>query len=124
MTLPLPWPYLPGEHAPDSFEEKAQQNFDRIATRFPDLGGISLTIRAGASTGTFPGGSQYSDTEGVDHGCPATPVAVVGSIESSIVGHEIIGTPGGTSFTWQVRTTDGSTPSAGTNVVLYWIAVG
>ena len=30
-ALPLPFPYVPGEQTPDSFEDRAQQNFDALA---------------------------------------------------------------------------------------------
>lgn len=36
-ALPLPWPFLPGDQPPDSFEHKAQENFDKLATEVGTL---------------------------------------------------------------------------------------
>lgn len=41
MPVPLPFPWLPGDFKPDSFEDRVQQNFDKLATSVPDPTGTN-----------------------------------------------------------------------------------
>lgn len=54
-SLPLPFPYLPGEQKPDSFEDRTQQNMDALAIAVGALlngsGLIGLRIVRGTITG-------------------------------------------------------------------------
>lgn len=60
MTFPLPFPYVPGDAPPDSPEDRAQQNFDKIALKLGEDDGLRTTAGIVSSTGVKLAGYNFS----------------------------------------------------------------
>lgn len=43
-AFPLPHPYISGEHQPDSFEDRTQQNFDALAIAIGNLSAVDRSV--------------------------------------------------------------------------------
>lgn len=97
-----------------------------IQTRIGDmLGGLSMRVATG--TLTWPGSSQLSSTVTVTHGCPFTPLLVLGGTTGDPGAANVIGvdchTFGATTFKAQAKY-DPTTPTTGHTEAFAWVAFG
>jgi hypothetical protein len=95
-----------------------------------DTGGVSLGIRVGVSTVTWPGASTFSTAKSISHGLGRAPtIAAAFDASGGTLAHIpvfVIPTASMTSTVFSVtaETGDLSSPAAAVVRNFYWVAIG
>lgn len=114
------------EYIPDGDWNAVRRAVDAVS-RLLDTGGKSLRLRGTGGTLTFPGGSQNATPTTVLHGMGKTPTSIQLTPIAASTPLDLFvvsGTVDADSFDVGGRTTDGSSPGAGTTQNFYWLAIG
>lgn len=125
MSLPLPWSFSKDDPAGPDLEDRLQEQFDKIAISFPDLGGASLAFRVGSNTVTWAGATPYSGNAIVNHGLGGVPATVVcmGANPSGF-GWFVFENAARTTTTFTVQgCSPVLNPAAATVGTFYWLAI-
>lgn len=93
-----------------------------------ETGGVSLGVRIGAATLTWPGGTKRSTNLSITHGLGKLPIIAfaepMGGISSGAFAITTSFSPGVTSFSATAVTDDGSSPAAASTCAIGWLAIG
>lgn len=114
------------EHTYDD-NHTIDRNFDILRHVAIDTGGLSIGIRFGTGTVTWPGGSVNSDVVTIDHGLATTPRSIQFTPIATATPADIFVSAGSvtsTTFGARGRTTDGSSPAAASTQTFYWLVIG
>lgn len=123
MTLPLP-PVTNHEGQLDP--EVVQFNFDKLAQLVPETGGLSVRLRFGTGTLTWPGGSQFSNGLSPTHGLGTTPQVVVAIVMRSTTPLVVLNltATGATTFSVVGETSDATSPANTRTDTVHWLVIG
>lgn len=111
------------------------RNFRKLALGVIDTGldpttkaPLTLGMRFGLATATWPGGAAISNSVTVPHGLGRTPKAVVASLmttpSTAYFPVVLANTYAATTFTIAALTSDNSSPANGTAFIVAWVAIG
>ncbi len=112
------------EHLQAGDWDTVRRNFERLRDSL-DTGGRSLSMRSGADTTTFPGGSSFSNTKSVTHGLGKAPTSVLITPFGSVWVTFNLLSIDDTQFTVQFQSNDTSfSPAAATGQSFSWEVKG